>query len=474
MTGRAEVAAQTATRVPGGPGGDDTVKVLLARPRPDTRSVNVQRFMVTEPLELEILAAHLSNLGHEVDVVDLVLERHKLAWFLAQKHYDLVGLTGYINHVHVIKALAGEVKRASPQTRVVVGGIHAESVPTDFIDSSIDHIVWANGPATMAELASGMSVAEGACLPGVWGSGKAKPASDHPRGLLPDRTSTAKYRSRYNSMHHESSAMLKTSYGCARACATGCDHDGSCSRRDLDEVMDELATIDEPHVFIVDDDFLSSPAGIQAFCDALDARGISKRFMAFARAEYVSDHPDDVRLLAAHGFEGLFLEVEPFLKTQLNDDRADQTEIEQAVQAVRVLEDAGVQCYTDLFTGMDWDRTDFDRLIAFLNQLEHPMVNIQPSTPMPGTSEFDEGCDQVSLARCEAERWDSAHLTFRPTELGPRAYYWQLLRAHYKTTANPSRRRYIKDRYGKRVYRRMIRGAVGNTWQYLKLMVRPG
>jgi hypothetical protein len=53
------------------------VNILLARPKPDSRSVNVQRFMIPEPLELEIVAAHLRNLGHDVDLVDLVLERRR-------------------------------------------------------------------------------------------------------------------------------------------------------------------------------------------------------------------------------------------------------------------------------------------------------------------------------------------------------------------------------------------------------------
>ena len=108
--------------------------------------------MIPEPLELEILAAHLQKLGHDVDVVDLVLERRRLRWFVTQQHYDLVGLTGYINHVQVIKQLARDVKRVSPQTQVVVGGIHAEAVPTAFIDPSLAHIVWANGAMTIGEL----------------------------------------------------------------------------------------------------------------------------------------------------------------------------------------------------------------------------------------------------------------------------------------------------------------------------------
>jgi hypothetical protein len=448
------------------------VNILLVRPKPNSRSVNVQRFMITEPLELEIVAAHLRNLSHDVDLVDLVIERRPLRLFVSEKQYDIVGFTAYVNHVQVVKQLAREVKRVSPHTQVVVGGIHAEAVPTDFVDPSIDHIVWANGVTTIGEIASGMSAAEAACLPGVWGSGKAKPALAHPRGLTPDRTITAKYRHRYNYIHHERSATLKTSYGCAAPCDTACTHDGTYVERDLEEVMNELATIAEPHVFIVDDNFLSRPSGIAAFCDALDAHGISRQFIALGRAKHVIDHPDDIRLLAEHGFEGLFLGLDPVHRGEHGD--GDPTPIERVRAAAQVLESAGVQCYSDLFTGEDWGRADFDHLIDQLNQLEYPMVNIQPMTPTPGTPRCDEDRDQLGLSRHQPERWDNANLAFRPTELPARVYYWNLLRAHYMTSANPSRRRYIKDRYGHRVYRRILLGAMGNTWQYLKLMVRPG
>jgi radical SAM superfamily enzyme YgiQ (UPF0313 family) len=448
------------------------VNILLARPKPDSRSVNVQRFMIPEPLELEIVAAHLRNLGHDVDLVDLVLERRPLRWFVSLKQYDIVGFTAYINHVQVVKRLARDVKRVSPRTQVVVGGIHAEAVPTDFVDASIDHILWANGVITLGEIASGMPAAEAACLPGVWGSGKAKPAVEHPPGLLPDRTITAKYRNRYTHINHERSASMKTAYGCEAPCGTFCTDDGSYAERDLDEVMDELAGIAEPHVFIVDDNFLSKREGIRTFCDALDARGISKRFSAYGRADQVIAHPDDIRLLAEHGFEGIFLGVQTLPRSDLANERT-RTSVEQVIEAVRVLEEVGVQCYSDLFTGEDWGREDFDRLITFLHELEPAMVNVQPVTPMPGTQHDDDERERLSLSRHGSELRDNALLSFSPTELPARTYYWNLLRAHYKTAGNSSRRRYIRHRYGNRVYRRMLRGAMGDTWQYLKLIVRP-
>lgn len=450
------------------------MNVLLVRPRPDPRSINLQRFMVCEPLELEVVAAHLIRLGHRVDVVDLILERHPLRHFLARQHYDLVGLTGYINHVQVVKRLAREVRLHSPGTRVVVGGVHAEVVPEDFADPAIDHILWANGAVTMGELASGLHAADAAALPGVWAPGKPRPAAEHPAGMLPDRTITARYRERYNYIYHDHCATLKTSFGCPFTCRfCFCTQVCPYLERDLDEVMDELELIAEPNVFIVDDDFLSRPSRVRAFCAAMDARGIRKTFIAFGRADFIVRHPDDIALLAAHGFEAFFVGLESFRAGEL-DDYDKRTSVEQNVAAVRVLERAGVQCYSGLITGPDWTRCDFDELINHLNSFDHPMVNIQPITPMPGTPLYDDERDSLVLDRGRTERWDMAHLAFVPTALSPRAYYWHLLRAYWSTSASAPQRRYLRQRYGVRAYRRVRRGAVGITWQYLKLIVHPG
>ncbi len=449
------------------------MKILLARPRPDRRSIALQRFMISEPLELEIVAAHLQKLGHTVDMVDLILERRPLKWFVARTSYDIVGLTGYINHVQVVKQLARDVKAVSPRTLVVVGGVHAEVVPTDFVDPAIDHVLWANGAVTLGEIASGLPVAEAACLPGVWGSGKGRPTAVHPRGMLPNRAVTAKYRDRYRCVYHDRCATIKTSYGCPLTCRHCFSTQiAPYEERDLDEVMDELDQVTEPHVLIVDDYFLSRPARIRSFCEALDARGISKRFIAFGRADYVVAHPEDIALLAEHGLDALFVGIEPFRPGDLSDLEA-ATSVELNVRAARVLEAAGVQCYSTLVTGEDWGREDFDGLAGFLDRLGHPMVTIQPVTPLPGTPLYVDVQDHLTLPRARSERWDMAHLTFQPTALSPRAYYWQLLRTYCKTSVSPSQCRYVTNRYGPRAYLRVLRGTLGVAWQYLTLILRP-
>ena len=101
------------------------MNVLLLRPRPHRETIGLQNVMICEPLELEYLAAALLEAGHRVEIVDLILDRRPLERITAQFQPRLVGITGYVAHVNVVKALAARVKALVPGVWVAVGGVHA-------------------------------------------------------------------------------------------------------------------------------------------------------------------------------------------------------------------------------------------------------------------------------------------------------------------------------------------------------------
>ena len=192
------------------------MKVLLVRVRPHPQSVNLQSFMVCEPLELEYVYAALKAHGHEVEILDMILDKRSFARVLKGGGYELVCFTGYITHVGEIKRHARAAKKILPRCMTAVGGVHAEVVPADFEDESIDCILWANGLDTICSIADGCPPKD---VPGVYREGKAKPPLVRREDeIFPDRTSTAKYRDSYNYIYHDKCATIKTSFGCPYDC----------------------------------------------------------------------------------------------------------------------------------------------------------------------------------------------------------------------------------------------------------------
>ena len=90
------------------------MNILLVRPDTPKRSINLQSFMICEPLELEYVAAELLAANHNVTLIDMLLEKKPLEYFLKQKEYDMVCFTAYITTVGMVKNYASIVKKYNP------------------------------------------------------------------------------------------------------------------------------------------------------------------------------------------------------------------------------------------------------------------------------------------------------------------------------------------------------------------------
>ena len=98
------------------------MKILLVRPKPHKDSIGLQSFMICEPLELEYLYSYLTEFGHNVIILDMILEKKPLSYFIKKYQPDVVGFTSYITHVGVVKDYALEVKEINSKIVTVVGG----------------------------------------------------------------------------------------------------------------------------------------------------------------------------------------------------------------------------------------------------------------------------------------------------------------------------------------------------------------
>lgn len=446
------------------------MKVLLVRPRPHPETIGLQDVMICEPLELEYLGAALKNAGHEVVIVDMILERRPLLFFVWQYQPDFVGLTAYIAHINIVKEYAATVKAAAPTCKVVVGGVHAEVVPEDFVDPNIDYIVRGNGIKTMLELVQGKTDAD--C---IWKEGAPPCAKDttfqYPH---PDRSLVSRYRSKYYYMFHNPCALLKTSYGCPYQCKfCFCRNitDGKYFVRDLHDVVAELKTIPEQEVYIVDDDFLVDSRRILAFCDELTAHSLDKHFLIYARADFVAANEDVIKRFSECGLRAVIVGLESGSEAELKEYNK-QSSVQSNDQAVAILKRYGVECYGTFILGIDWSKADFISLYAWIKKLGLKFVNLQPFTPLPGTEMYDLYKDRLIIRRSEAEKWDLAHLSVKPSKMSIRAYYWNIILLYYKVTLHPANVLQMIRQYGLRENIKLSIGASKITWQYFKKMVR--
>jgi radical SAM superfamily enzyme YgiQ (UPF0313 family) len=450
--------------------------VLLVRPRPDRETIGLQHVMVCEPLELEYLVSNVPDgIRNRVnlEICDMILEKEPFINILMRKNPDLVVFTGYITHVGTIKEMCAEVKRLFPNALTGVGGVHAEVVPGDFTDPSIDFVYQRNGidgfNMTLEGMLKGMSAAE--IRHSIESSGEMKLSFMYRH---PDRESVSKYRSEYYYMFHRPCALIKTSYGCPYNCSfcfckeiTG----GKYFIRDLKDVMDELEGIGEKEIYIVDDDFLFSKERIREFLRLLKELGIEKKFLVYGRADFVAENKDILREFRDQGLQAVIVGLES-IRGQDLDSYKKGTDIDVNERAVRVLLELGIELYATLIIPLDFTRKDFSDLTTWVRGLGIRFVNLQPLTPLPGTSIFKDYEDKLLYPRERYEMWDMAHVVLKPEHMGTRAFYLEIVKAYYRIVMRPKNVLALIRRYGLGMNLKMLSGSSRVTIQYLGKVVR--
>lgn len=416
------------------------MKVLLLRLAAPPETIGLKHLMIVEPLELEVLGAQVRPPDRAV-LVDLVLEREPLEAFLERERPDVLAVTGYITHVGLMREACRTARRLLPGVRTVVGGVHCEVCPDDLDDPAVDLRVVRNGAtvfgALLAHLRGEGPLPAGVLRPGERADPAALPPFDFgfPR---PDRALTARYRHAYFYVFHRPVALLKTAFGCPYQCRfcfcreiTG----RAYRERPLPEVLDELATIREREVYVVDDDFLVDPARVRAFVEANRRLRLGKRYLLYGRADFIARHPGLIGEFRAAGLRTVIVGFESFSDQEL-DRYGKGLDAATNREAMRVLRRHGVDCYATVIVPPHWGPEDFERCGRELVGLGVRYVNLQPLTPLPGT-EFAAEPGQLLLDRTRWARWDLAHVALRPTRLDVPGFYRAILRLYDRVLFRP-------------------------------------
>ena len=452
------------------------MKIMLVRPRPSRETIGLQHVMICEPLELEYLCAGIGDLGHETMIVDMILEKAGIDQFLLDYRPDVVGFTGYITHVGIITEYCREAKRLLPDCHTVVGGVHSEVVPSDFDDKHIDYVVGSNGITTFRQIV--MAISEGndpRGVSGLWSQNHPPCEKDTSFNYpFPDRSKVQRYRSKYYYLFHNPCALIKTSFGCPYSCEfCFCREitEGRYFERPMDSVIEELKTIPEKDIYIVDDNFLVSRARVMEFCHRLETDKIDKKFLVYGRADFIAENEDVIAEFKRMGLQAVIVGLESCSANELekynkkNDVVANET-------AVRVLAKYAVDCYATLILGMDWSKTDFRDLGRWLRRLKLTFINLQPFTPLPGTAMLAQYESDLVVPRDDYEKWDLAHLVLAPSKMSASRYYWNIIRLYYSVTMRPVNLIKLLLKHGWAESFKMLLGSSRVTFQYLRRALR--
>jgi radical SAM superfamily enzyme YgiQ (UPF0313 family) len=400
--------------------------------------MGLKHVMICEPLELEYVAAGL--VGHEVEIMDLIVERD-FERRLRQFRPDVIGTSCYVTGVNEVKKLCRIARRWNPEVRTVVGGVHASRAPEDFADAAIDCIVLGDGTTLMPELMqafmSGRSLEE---IPGL-----ALPIDDehvalteHRRYMpkadslpLPRRDLIAHLQDRYYYVFHRPVATVKTTWGCwykCNFCFTWQITGGTPYSRSPESIVAELEGIACEDIYIVDDIFLINRRRLTRIAELMRERGIRKKIFCYGRSDFIAENEDIIAEWAELGLTAVLIGLEAATDPELDSMDKENT-VDNNLRAVDVLRRHGVDTYGSLIPNPDYTREDWERLWRFIEQAGLYYLNISPLTPLPGTSIWTEYADRISVPRKAHGLWDLSHAVL-PTRMPLADFYRELRRVY--------------------------------------------
>lgn len=375
------------------------MKILLVYPNRPREIIGFGDLgAIAEPLALEYLSAGARADGHEVQILDLRLHPHDLRSSLLVFQPDVVGVTGYSMHVLRMLEICRSVKAELPACSTVCGGHHATLMPEDFCEPEVDLVVQGEGVGPLrrilAHLAQGRPARELA-LPGVWvrredghRSGGAPAAFSIDEVPPPDREVTRADRGSYFIDWMQPIALLRTSVGCPYRCSF-CSlwkvMDGRYHTREVERVVDEIASVPERYIFFVDDEPFVNPRRMALLAQAIRERGVDKEYFAYCRIDSFVRDRALMKAWREVGLRRVFFGIEAVGDQELLDFNKRQ-KTQQVVEALNAAKQLDISVLANFIVNPSATPSDFARLVRFIedNQIDYPTFTIL--TPLPGTA----------------------------------------------------------------------------------------
>jgi radical SAM superfamily enzyme YgiQ (UPF0313 family) len=446
------------------------MRILLIQPDYDPGPVSFRLVAMPEPLALELLAGMVPE--HEVRILDLRVHPD-LSEAMADFDPELVAVTALTTEVYAARETLGKVKQLSPGVLTVVGGHHATLVPEDFQLPYVDAICLGEGEFVFPHLLEALRT--GRRLDGVpnliWRQSDDRfvrnpryvPAGDVDGIPAPRRDLVAGSRDAYFWLWDRPDTAIATGRGCPYRC-TFCSvwefYQGRTRQMSAARVLEEVRSVDTPHITFLDDNFLLDARRGREIADRVRAEGLHVRWGMECRADAIVRHPELIERWAGIGLENVLLGLEGTSDEALADINKQSTAGANE-EAVRILRANGVMIWGAFIVDPGWTAAQFQALRRYIDEKWITHLQVTVLTPLPGTRLYRRR--RAELLTDDYTCFDTLHAVL-PTRLPPEEFYRHLASLYARPNIAPIEH-YLRQgritmeavRFGHRVYRQFSR-----------------
>lgn len=194
-------------------------------------------------------------------------------------------------------------------------------------------------------------------------------------------------------------------------------------------IMLDLERVPEKSVFFTDDiAFLHRPT-YEELGERMKAAGVYRNFSAETRSDLVVKYQDMFDLWESVGLNAVFLGVEKIDDAGLESVRK-RTDHEKNALAIRILQDKGIKPMPSFIVDPQWGEEDFDRLEAYLDEMDLVQPVFTILTPLPGTELYEQY--EKDLVTNNYLMFDVVHAVL-PTRLPLERFYERFSRLYART-----------------------------------------
>src|SRR5947207_2992690 len=406
------------------------MRVLAVHPGP---LMYTKIFLRLEPLGLELVAAAARECGHAVKLIDLQVENHSAFFRLIEAwRPDVIAFScNYLANIPEIIDLSKDAKARLPRTVICVGGHSASFVAKAILDhgeGAVDCVLRGEGEAGVPPLLEAIEAGSDlATVPGAVTAGGEgpPPAFVHSLDTLLPARDLLRHRRKYFLGTLDPCASIEFSRGCpwdCSFCSAWTFYGRSYRLVSPQRVVEDLQSIREPGVFIVDDvAFVHERHGME-IGEAVARAGIRKRYYLETRGDVLLRNKEVFRLWQRLGLKTMFLGLEAIDEEGLRKYRK-RVSLGRNFEAVEFARSLGVNVAINLIADPDWDHERFRIVREWC--LEMPdVINISVNTPYPGTESWIT--DGRRLETRDYRLFDIQHAVL-PTRLPLAEFYRELV-----------------------------------------------
>jgi hopanoid C-3 methylase HpnR len=392
-------------------------------------------YLRLEPLGLELVAEAVRRAGHEVVLLDLQTSDHA-AYFRLLDDWkpEAVGFSlNYLANIPEVLDLAKVTRLRWPECFVFAGGHSASFTAQEILEhaaGAIDCVVRGEGEAITPRLleAAARDRAGLAALPGVSTAAGEGP----PPGLVaslddlhPARDLLA-HRKKYFIGVLDPCASIEFTRGCpwdCVFCSAWTFYGRSYRKVTPAKAAEDLASVREQGVFIVDDvAFIDADHGM-AIADEVERRRVRKQYYLETRGDVLVRNQEVFRRWKRLGLEYMFLGLEAIDEADLKAHRK-RTTLGKSFEALEIARSLGLVVAVNIIADPSWDERRFEMVREWALSVPE-IVHLTVATPYPGTETWHT--ESRKLATRDYRLFDVQHAVL-PTSLPLARFYEELVR----------------------------------------------